>query len=124
MPYIDDNALPRAPADQWALTLQGDLTPGGADWRLTSSMDVGYQSDVYDRAINGAQFGERTLVSARVSWLRGPWMLELWGSNLTDEQYVRGVSSRGAPFYPVSPRPLDLVYGDGRRLGLTLRFAL
>ncbi len=124
VPYIDDNALPRAPADQWALTLQGDLTPGGADWRLTSSVDAGYQSDVYDRAINGAQFGERTLVSARVSWLRGPWMLELWGSNLTDEQYVRGVSSRGAPFYPVSPRPLDLVYGDGRRLGLTLRYAL
>jgi iron complex outermembrane recepter protein len=123
VPYIDGNALPRAPVDQWSLTLQGDLTPAAVDWRLTSSLDVGYQDDVYDRAINGGQFGERTLVSARVSWSRGPWVLEAWGSNLTDEQYVRGVSSRGAPFYPVSPRPLDLVYGDGRRLGLTLRYA-
>ena len=124
MPYIDDNALPRAPADQWALTLQGDLTPAGADWRLTSSIDVGYEERRVRPCHQRRQFGERALVSARVSWLRGSWMVELWGSNLTDERYVRGVSSRGAPFYPVSPRPLDLVYGDGRRLGLTLRYAL
>ena len=124
VPYIDGNALPRAPVEQWALTVQGDLTPTDVDWRLAASVEVGYQSDVYDRSINGAQFGERTLASARISWARGPWVLEAWGSNLTDELYVRGVGSRGAPFYPVSPRPLDLVYGDGRRLGLTLRYAL
>ena len=122
VPYIDGNTLPRAPEEQWSVTLQGDLTPADVDWRLASSIDVGYQDNVYDRAINGAQFGERTLVSARVSWSRGPWVLEAWGSNLTDEQYVRGVSSRGAPFYPVSPRPLDLVYGEGRRVGLTFGY--
>jgi outer membrane receptor protein involved in Fe transport len=123
VPYIDGNRLNRAPANQAALNLTGDLTPTSArDWRLDAALDASYQDDVYDRAINGARFGERSLLSARLTWARGPWMLQLWGTNLTDELYVRSVSSRGAAFYPVSPRPLDLVYGDGRRIGLTVRY--
>jgi outer membrane receptor protein involved in Fe transport len=125
VPYIDGNRLPRAPADQAALNLTADLTPASVnDWRLRAAVDASYQSAVYDRAINGAHFGERSLLSARISWTRGPWVLQLWGTNLTDELYARGVGSRGPAFYPVSPRPLDLVYGDGRRIGLTVRYTL
>jgi outer membrane receptor protein involved in Fe transport len=125
VPYVDGNALQRAPEHQAAVKLTGDLTPAAANgWRLDAVIDASYQDDVYDRAIGGARFGERTLLAARVKWLRGPWLLELWGTNLTDELYVRSVASRGAAFYPVSPRPLDLVYADGRRVGLSVRYAL
>jgi outer membrane receptor protein involved in Fe transport len=107
------------------LNLTADLTPASVnDWRLRAGFDASYQNDVYDRAINGAHFGERSLLSARISWTQGPWMLQLWGTNLTDELYARSVGSRGPAFYPVSPRPLDLVYGDGRRIGLTVRYTL
>jgi outer membrane receptor protein involved in Fe transport len=87
-------------------------------------MDVSYQGDVYDRAINGASYGERTLVSGRVTFERKQWSVQLWGTNLTDELYVRAVSTRGPAFYPVSPRPLDLVYGEGRRVGVSVSYAL
>lgn len=124
VPYIDGNQLPRAPKDQFALNITGDLTRPAAEWTLNGALDLSYQGDVYDRAINGARFGERMLLSARLNWRRGRCTLQLWGTNLTDELYVRSVGSRGAAFYPVSPRPIDLVYGDGRRIGLTVRYEL
>lgn len=122
VPYVDGNAPPRAPATQWEIGLRGDSSEFGDGWRFSGAADVSYQSDVYDRPINGAKFGERTLLSARAAVLRGPWTIELWGTNLTDEHYIRAVSSRGAAFYPVAPRPLDLVYGEGRRIGLTFGY--
>jgi iron complex outermembrane receptor protein len=122
VPYVDGNMPQRAPRTQWQVGLNG-TSPAFADgWRAVGAVDLSYQSDVYDRPINGARFGERTLLSARAALVRGPWTLELWGTNLTDDEYIRAVSSRGAVFYPVSPRPLDLVYGEGRRIGLTLRY--
>ena len=122
VPYVDGNMPQRAPRTQWQVGLRG-TSPALADgWHAVGAVDVSYQSDVYDRPINGARFGERTLLSARAAFVRGPWTLELWGTNLTDDEYIRAVSSRGAVFYPVSPRPLDLVYGEGRRIGLTLRY--
>jgi iron complex outermembrane receptor protein len=122
VPYVDGNMPQRAPQTQWQVGLRG-TSPAFADgWRAEGAVDVSYQSDVYDRPINGARFGERALLSARAALVRGPWTLELWGTNLTDDEYIRAVSTRGAVFYPVSPRPLDLVYGEGRRIGLTVRY--
>ncbi len=122
VPYIDGNQLQRAPREQWQVGLRSDLPATSSNWLVSAAMDVSYQGDVYDRAINGAKYGERTLLSGRIGASRGPWTVELWGTNLTDENYVRAVSSRGPAYYPVSPRPLDLVYGEGRRIGLTLRY--
>jgi iron complex outermembrane receptor protein len=122
VPYVDGNMPQRAPRTQWQVGLRSTSPPFADGWRAEGAVDVSYQSDVYDRAINGARFGERTLLSARAAFVRGPWTLELWGTNLTDDDYIRAVSTRGAAFYPVSPRPLDLVYGEGRRIGLTLRY--
>ena len=122
VPYVDGNLLQRAPREQWQIGLRSDLAPLMSGWQMSAAADLSYQSDVYDRAINGARYGERTLASARFGASRGPWTIELWGTNLTNENYVRAVSSRGAGFYPVSPRPLDLVYGEGRRIGLTMRY--
>jgi iron complex outermembrane receptor protein len=122
VPYIDGNQLQRAPREQWQIGLRLELPPSSSGWLMSAATDVSYQSKVYDRAIDGASYGERKLLAARVGASRGPWTIELWGTNLTDENYVRAASSRGAAYYPVSPRPLDLVYGDGRRIGLTLRY--
>jgi iron complex outermembrane recepter protein len=122
VPYIDGNTPQRAPTTQWQVGMRGDSRQFDSGWRFSGAADLSYQSDVYDRPIDGARFGERTLLSARAAVLRGPWTIELWGTNLTDEHYIRAVSSRGAAFYQVSPRPLDLVYGDGRRVGLTLSY--
>lgn len=122
VPYLDGNALQRAPRYQWHVGLRGVAPAFSHGWSAVADVDLNYQDDVYDRAINGARYGERTLLSARAGLTKGAWTLELWGTNLTDETYVRAVSSRGAPFYPVAPRPLDLVYGEGRRIGLTVRY--
>ena len=122
VPYIDGNMPQRTPHTQWQLGLRGDSLVFADGWRAEGGLDLSYQGDVYDRAINGARYGERTLLSARAALVRGPWTVELWGTNLTDEEYIRAVSTRGAAFYPVAPRPLDLVYGEGRRIGLTLRY--
>jgi hypothetical protein len=53
----------------------------------------------------------------------GSWSLEFWGTNLTAADYVRASFSRLPVFYPTQPRPLDLIHADGRRFGLTLRWA-
>lgn len=122
VPYVDGNLPQRAPQTQWQVGVRGDSPVFAAGWRATGAVDLSHQGDVYDRAINGARFGERTLLSARAALVRGPWTLELWGTNLTDEGYIRAVSTRGAAYYPVAPRPLDLVYGEGRRIGVTVRY--
>jgi iron complex outermembrane receptor protein len=122
VPYVDGNMPQRAPRTQWAIGLNTEPPPFGNGWQPTGAVDLSYQGDVFDRAINGAHYGERTLLSARFGLTHGPMTLELWGINLTDERYIRAVSTRGAAFYPVAPRPLDLVYGEGRRFGLTLRY--
>jgi len=122
VPYVDGNMPQRAPQIQWQVGLRSTSPPFADGWRAEGALDLSYQSDVYDRAINGARFGERTLLSARAALVRGQWALELWGTNLTDDDHIRAVSTRGAAFYPISPRPLDLVYGEGRRIGLTVRY--
>jgi len=122
VPYVDGNMPPRAPRTQWQVGLRGEAPMFADGWHATGAVDLSHQGDVYDRAVNGARFGERSLLSARAALVRGQWALELWGTNLTDARYIRAVSTRGAAYYPVAPRPLDLVYGEGRRIGLTLRF--
>ena len=63
---------------------------------------------------------ERTLVNARIGLARGVWSLGLWGSNLTDVSYIRAVASRPRVYFPTTQRPQDLIFGDGRRVGLGL----
>ena len=96
VPYIDGNTLQRAPQTQWHVGLRGDYPLFETGWRVSPAVDLSDQDDVYDRAINGARYGERTLLSARLGLGRGAWTIELWGTNLTDELYIRSVSSRGA----------------------------
>lgn len=123
VPYIDGNVAGRTPRRTWHAALE--LTPRFVrDERLSLRVDASGQDDVFERAINGASFGARSLVDARVAYAFGQWSLALWGRNLGDERYVRAVSSRGQVYYPTVPRPLDEIFGEGRRFGVTAALAL
>ena len=75
---------------------------------------------MFERSIDGARFGARTLFNARAGLGYGNWLLECWALNLSNERYVRSSASRAPVFFPTTPRPLDLISGDGRRFGVTL----
>ena len=85
--------------------------------------EVSHQGNVFDRQINGLYYGARTLIGARVSLPLGPFMIVLWGTNLGNDRFARIAVGRGPGFYRDMPRPTDLILADGRRVGLTLRFA-
>jgi iron complex outermembrane recepter protein len=122
VPYVDGNALQRAPQQQWtaALTFEPPHSPESLHWFVRASAE--HQGRVFVRPIDGAYDGEHTLLDARFGLARGRWSVELWGSNLADVNYIRAVASRPRLYFPVVVQPQDLIYGDGRRFGLDLRF--
>ncbi len=122
VPYIDGNLLPRTPKEMWHAALVYEAPPVRGGDQLIFRIDANGQDDVFDRAINGARFGSRVLLDARLSFDFGNWSIALWGRNLEDVHYVRALASRGQVYFPTTPRPLDMIYGDGRRLGLTLSY--
>jgi iron complex outermembrane recepter protein len=123
VPYVDGNLLQRAPQQQGtvALTFEPPHLPQALHWFARAS--AAYQGRVFVRPIDGAYDGERTLLDARLGLARTPWSIELWGSNLTDVNYIRAVASRPRIYFPSQVQPQDLIYGDGRRFGLDLHFS-
>ncbi|MEP7312661.1 MAG: TonB-dependent receptor plug domain-containing protein [Pseudomonadota bacterium] len=124
VPYLDDNQAARTPRISWNLSLRARPVSVAGDWQLGGEAAFGWQGNVFERPIDGAYYGARGLLSARVALGRGAWRAELWGSNLTNDSYVRAAASRGGPFYPSLPRPLDLLASEGRRIGLVLEWRL
>jgi iron complex outermembrane receptor protein len=122
VPWLDGNAPGRAPATTWHAALIARSPDEILGMRPWARVDANYQSSVYERQIDGAQFGQRALLDARLGLSRERWSVELWGTNLTDSNYVRASFSRLPAFYPTQPRPLDLIFADGRRYGLTIRW--
>ncbi|HSG65684.1 MAG TPA: hypothetical protein VLD39_11820, partial [Gammaproteobacteria bacterium] len=118
VPYIDGNVPARVPRRTWHAAIT--FTPRATSGRLRLRLDASGQDDVFDRAINGARFGRRMLLDAQLSYDFGDWTVALWGRNLDDESYVRALASRGQIYFPTSPRPLDALFGEGRRFGLSL----
>jgi iron complex outermembrane receptor protein len=123
VPWLDGNAPGRAPRNTWHAALTAQWPDASAAVQPWLRADLNHQDDVYERQIDGARFGARTLLDARVGLSIGSWSLELWSTNLTDTDYVRASFSRLPVFYPTQPRPLDLIHADGRRFGLTLRWS-
>lgn len=118
---ISGNVPARAVETSWAAGIT--FTPPLAtlsDTRLR--MDVSHQGNVFDRQIDGLAYGARTLLNARLSIPLGAAWLDLWGTNLTGVHYLRVAVGRQPAFYAGIPRPTDLILGDGRRVGLTLRY--
>lgn len=122
VPYIDGNVPGRTPREMWHAALVFE-PPVRGDGNLVFRIDANGQDDVFDRAINGARFGKRRLLDANLSYSIGNWSISLWGRNLEDVQYIRALASRGQVYFPTSPRPLDELYGNGRRIGLSVNFS-
>lgn len=120
VPWIDGNRPQRTPERMLALGVSFTPAVAPMEGRLRLRVDAAWQDDVFDRAVDGARYGERTLVDARLGWTRAPWSIELWGRNLGNDRYLASVGARGGAFYPTSPRPIDLLYAEGRRYGLSL----
>jgi iron complex outermembrane recepter protein len=124
VPYVDGNVLQRAPEQQWsaALTVEPPHGPGqvGRFFRLA----VEHQGRVFVRPVDGAYDGARTVLNARMGLSHGHWSVEVWGTNLTDENYIRAVASRGRVYFPTVVQPQDTIYGDRRRFGVDLRWQL
>jgi iron complex outermembrane recepter protein len=123
VPYIDGLYPARTPRHSGTVSLGMSPIALGAG-TVAASVSLAMQQDVYERTINGAFYGARSLLGANLSWSRAQWTVTAWGTNLTDDRYIRAASSRGGMFYPSLPRPLDLLYGEGRRVGLTVAMNL
>lgn len=122
VPDISGNLLLRASKLTWsgALTLspQGKAFHGAA-----LRIGANYQDNVFDRSVNGASYGRRTLLDARLTLPLGAFALDVWGTNLTGMAYFRSAAGRQPQFYSGQPRPLDLILGEQRRVGVTLRYS-
>jgi hypothetical protein len=121
VPDISGNLPARAVTASWSagLTLSPPVTvlPG-----LRLHADISHQGNIFDRQINGLYFGARTLLGARLSFPIGACSIELWSTNLGDARYVSFAAGRPPAFYTGLPRPTDLIMGERRRVGVTLRF--
>jgi outer membrane receptor protein involved in Fe transport len=124
VPYLDDNLAARTPQTSWAVSLAALPRTIAGQWQFSGDLSFAYQDGVFERPVNAARYGARGLLGAHLVLQRGDWRAELWGTNLTDDLYIRAASSRGGAFYPSLPRPLDFLYGDGRRVGLTVSLEL
>jgi len=121
VPDISGNVLFRAPQTSWSGGMT--LMPQAAFFHdVRFRLGATYQGDVFERQVNGLAYGKRTLIDARLSLPLGRAVLEAWGTNLTGDRYARVAVGRMPPFYIGIPRPVDLILGEGRRIGLTLRY--
>ena len=123
VPYLDGDSIGHSARSGG--TLEVDVVPSSqwAGWRPAAQVQLAYKGDSFDRPINGAWYGERTLLGLQLSAQRGPLRLVAWATNLTNERYLRAAASRGGVFYPSMPRPMDLLLGEGRRIGLSASLA-
>jgi iron complex outermembrane recepter protein len=121
VPDVSGNLLLRAVPDSWAggvtIMPQAGLMRG-----IRLHAGISHQGNDFERAINGLYFGARTLLDARVSIPLGRFSLDLWGTNLANYRYIRAGAGRQPQFYIGMPRPSDLILGEGRQIGLTLRY--
>jgi len=86
-------------------------------------LDLSHEGNKFDRQIDGLYYGAHTLLGTRISVPFAFGELELWGTNLCNTRYVRVAVGRPPAFYLGIPRPTDLILGEGRRIGLTIRYA-
>ena len=75
-----------------------------------------------DNLLGSYAFGSRVLLDSRITYETGGWSIALWGRNLGDQRYVRAVASRGQIFFPTTSRPLDMIYGERRRFGVSVTY--
>jgi outer membrane receptor protein involved in Fe transport len=100
----------------------------GGTYRLTPAVTARVSAEGRDAmfwdTFHDEQARSYALLNARLAWRRGPWAVELWGRNLTDENYgVRGFGGFvNDPRDFGQPNQEYIQFGEQRVLGLTARW--
>jgi len=84
------------------------------DLTMTPRLDLAYRGDSYARLFQNPAtlIPGVTLLNGNLSFVSGPWMLQVWATNLTDEEYIsakQNVDGAGGVI-------TGIVYGGQRRL--------
>ncbi len=113
---IGGNDLPRSPRTKLSTGLEYLLGMNGMDLSLRG--DLNYQSKYYVENLNLAFLPDRTLLNlgATLTSEDGAWSASLWGKNMTDKVYV------SSAFAVSVAKQYIPGLGDGRTVGLTLRY--
>jgi len=82
---------------------------------LTPRVDYGYVGDAKAELFDEPEFDleARGLVNLNVRWDQGngPWYAVLWGTNLTDKEYVAAIQNVGSLYYAGPPRQYGVRFG-------------
>ncbi len=117
-PIVGGNRLPRTLEHQ--LTGDASLSTQLANgWKLTSSVDVAWNDDVFRDSINKLHYGEKLLVGAQLRFKREALGVSIWGKNLLDEDYVISGAFQPRSF---AARAVDYVVSQGRRVGVSVSY--
>lgn len=117
---VSGREQPHAPSWQYQLAGDWEIGSGLSLGLELTGMDSFYFSDRHD-----TRSPRRTLLNGYISWQQGAWQLQLWGRNLTDENYYnRGFGSFGndpRKEYAVEPY---YQFGEPRTIGLSAQYNL
>jgi outer membrane receptor protein involved in Fe transport len=113
---LDGREQAHAPAYQYSLSAQWG---GEQGWRVRADLsgtDAFYFDASHDQRSNPC-----TLLNLKAGYARGPWSVQAWIRNLTDEDYaVRGFYFGLEP--PDYANKLYVQRGDGRLAGITVQW--
>ena len=114
---ISGNKLPRTPEKQATVGLEFNQPILGMDF--TARLDLSYQSEFEATALNLATIESRTLLNGSIVLAQSEqgWTVNLWGKNLTDEEYISN------SFITGNPRRYIANFGDARTLGVTASYS-
>ncbi len=117
-PIVGGNWLPRTLEQQLALDASVTGTLANA-WRWTAAIDFAWNDDVYRDSINRLYYGARSLLGAQLRFESKALAITLWGRNLLDDDYIVSGAFQPRSF---SPRVVDYVGSQGRRIGLSVSY--
>lgn len=117
-PVVGGNRLPRTLEHQLTLDagLSGRLTE---QWGWAANVDYAWNDDVYRDSINRLSYGARSLLGAQLRFERDALAIALWGRNLLDDDYIVSGAFQPRSF---SPRVVDYVGSQGRRVGVSVSY--
>lgn len=100
----------------------------GLDWKPTSALRMGIETTAMDSFYfsdrHDTRSPSRLLLNGYIRWQYGDWSLQLWGRNITNENYVtRGFGSFGNdPRKEYATEPY-YQYAEPRVVGVTLTYS-
>ena len=119
IPDVSGKQLPKTAKNQFSAhaTLSGLI--GEWDWSVRA--DYRYQDDAYLDTVNLLKYGKRNLLDMRVAFENEQWSLVLWGTNLTDAEYVTAGAYQPRSFTGLD-YAFDFVQSEGRRMGVSAAY--